>query len=118
LINKKSIFVGLVNSSFHRASPLKKLKNWSNTAKARTLGSTQGDAIRNITGSLAAYLRMSFGKGVFSTPSGTAVNNVGMSGNVYLEDQNQTATFDASRVVPTSSENRTVNVAYPPRIHV
>lgn len=74
----------------------------------RGFGSSQGDAIRNITGSLvSALLDSAVGNGAFSNtypssqPSGggTAVN------------YKMSVTFDASRVVPTANENRPRNVA-------
>lgn len=78
----------------------------------RTVGSTQGDAIRNITGELWAkagyYIGFDGAKtgaffGKTTTPSGIAQSTGGYVGS--------SAGFDASRVVPTALENRPHNIA-------
>lgn len=71
------------------------------------LGVTQGDAIRNIRGTIAGYnggIRAMDGAFVqgWSEYATSAGNNFNIPSGVY---------FDASRVVPTSEENRPVNVA-------
>lgn len=71
------------------------------------LGVAQGDAIRNITGSLAGAIRSNY-----STSSGVFRHTT--TGNYapdYDTDPVGTLTFDASRMVPTANENRPVNVA-------
>ena len=75
----------------------------------RTLLSAQGDAIRNITGSLNGVVNYQSGisAGAFTNPSsGSSVNlTTGQSG---VGNPN----FDASRVVPTANENRPRNIAF------
>ncbi|MGT5500826.1 phage tail protein [Escherichia coli] len=85
----------------------------------RGILSAQGDAIRNITGTFgnaqtATNAAISFvtTEGVFTTQSKTR-NTIGGTSiipetpnNPYLVD------FDASRVVPTASENRPRNIAF------
>ncbi|MDU1876799.1 hypothetical protein [Citrobacter sp.] len=76
----------------------------------RTLLSAQGDAIRNITGNVGVYTDglLTYASGAFSLgPASTNKNNPisGSGANAY-------ATFDASKVVPTASENRSRNVAF------
>jgi hypothetical protein len=84
------------------------------------MGSTQGDAIRNIL----AKTKYGIANGWQEYPD-TEIGAFDMpimgQYNTYPGATYQTLrgiVFDASRVVPTSSENRTVNTAYPPRIHV
>lgn len=76
----------------------------------RALLSIQGDAIRNITGKVGVYSDglLTYASGVFSLgPSSSNKNNpiAGSGANAY-------ATFDASKVVPTASENRPRNIAF------
>lgn len=71
----------------------------------RNLGSTQGDAIRNITGSGIASGGYANARGAFYKSSG--YNPQDFNGS----EQHYTANFDASRVVPTANENRPVNLA-------
>ncbi len=71
------------------------------------LGTTQGDAIRNITGSLAGAIRSNY-----STSSGAfAHTTTGNYAPDYDRDPVGTLTFDASRQVPTANENRPINTA-------
>ncbi|MDX5547906.1 phage tail protein [Escherichia coli] len=76
----------------------------------RALLSIQGDAIRNITGNVGVYSDglLTYASGVFSLgPSSSNKNNpiAGSGANAY-------ATFDASKVVPTATENRPRNIAF------
>lgn len=86
---------------------------------AAALGTTQGDAIRNITGSFAEILYQ-HGTGGISGPSclqcfytndNAHSNKQGTSYETLLSDTGDFIGFDASRVVPTAAENRPVNVA-------
>ena len=70
----------------------------------RTLGSFQSDAIRNITGFISAGWMN--GNGVFAPD-----RFVGASGDGRGWPASDSCTFDASRVVPTASENRMKNIA-------
>ncbi len=67
----------------------------------------QGDAIRNITGQVATTGILGVGgTGSFysSTSTNRASTEAGYYGNAYLN-------FDASLIIPTSNENRPVNIA-------
>ena len=70
----------------------------------RTFGSAQGDAIRNITGTLDAS-KPPVASGVFTVAGGYSGGADGGQNTVSRY------TFDASNVVPTASENRPRNVA-------
>lgn len=75
----------------------------------RALGSVQGDAIRNITGSLGWVKNRLFSvaNGVFE-----GINNEGVGQAVDATGSSikySNANFDASRVVPTAPENRPKN---------
>jgi hypothetical protein len=75
----------------------------------RLIGSPQGDAIRNITGGLSN----TYDSGGFQSPSGAFA----VSGTGHIRSSGEypvgaaTASFDASRVVPTAPENRMVNIS-------
>ncbi len=78
----------------------------------RALLSTQGDAIRNITGGVSTGAAQfdGFGGAFFESgqrisyvASGTTTNNLGASDDF---------SFDASRIVPTANENRPRNIAF------
>lgn len=70
----------------------------------RTFGSTEGDAIRNITGNLASTVEWVGGSGAFRSTNARPGLGAGGYG-LYDKD------FDASRVVPTAEDNRPRNVA-------
>ncbi|WP_226019844.1 phage tail-collar fiber domain-containing protein [Serratia symbiotica] len=75
----------------------------------RTLLSSQGDAIRNITGSVTdiRFNVSAASSGVFAnTTNGPASEDAAGGGSA------RNISFDASRVVPTASENRPRNVAF------
>lgn len=83
----------------------------------RTLLSAQGDAIRNIIGSvnggtITSTEGMLFrsAEGVFQL-TGTA-GTYPAKASTSTNDRQPSATFDASRVVPTASENRPRNIAF------
>ncbi|EIS3583320.1 tail fiber protein [Escherichia coli] len=76
----------------------------------RTLLSSQGDAIRNITGNVGVYSDglLTYASGVFSLgPSSSNKQNPVAGTGAYAY-----ATFDASKVVPTANENRPRNIAF------
>lgn len=97
-----------------RGEFLRVLDNGRGVDVGRVYGSAQGDAIRNITGSVAAFYRAGavtplgvLAAGQYSaTPAvqGTAGANPG---------DNASINFDASRQVPTATENRPRNVPLP-----
>jgi len=88
----------------------------ADTANARTLGSRQSDALQNITGSFQQALfdgTNGLGGGAFSVSNNNGASYVsGASGNMRKVD------FDASNVARASTETRSTNVAFHPRIHV
>lgn len=74
------------------------------------LGLTQGDAIRNITGTLSAYHQAQYqirSSGAF----GHTYLNYGESGSSRSHPETALYHFDASRQVPTANENRPINTA-------
>ena len=76
----------------------------------RTLGSAQGDAIRNITG----YFNPKSGAGADGNATGAFYNGGPTFGNALASSGGYTGysvNLDASRVVPVASENRPRNVA-------
>ncbi|QTM02061.1 phage tail protein [Mannheimia sp. ZY171111] len=89
-----------------RGEFLRGLDDGRNVDAGRRLGSTQGDAIRNITGEVWAGIEETQGNGV----GAFRIKNFGRRGGSgsHWDDG---FTFDASRVVPTADENRPRNVA-------
>ena len=81
---------------------------------SRGVASYQGDAIRNITGSIETTKANGTGLGVFSSSTnGTVGASTDTTGSVKFYAR---AIFDASLVVPTASENRPKNIAVLPLI--
>lgn len=80
----------------------------------RTIGSVQGDAIRNITGNLPTYIQGDSAKGVFSKTKGANQRYTGHAD--YPAKYTGNLIFDASDSVPTAEENRPVNIAFLPVI--
>lgn len=82
----------------------------------RGIGTAQGDAIRDITGTLVSLFTFN---DVFNTGYATgaiSVSNIGfvdsnISGGSGTQDHSFNMAFDASNVVPTASENRPRNIA-------
>lgn len=83
------------------------IRGWDNDRgidAGRALGSAQGDAIRNISGDFIAS-DDNGATGVFLvTDTGVGTESGGTAAS-------KTVNFDASRVVPTASENRPRNIA-------
>jgi hypothetical protein len=81
------------------------------------LGEVQGDAIRNVTGTLTpAYEDWTFNESsIYWEVGAFYATRVGNSIHNEAEDSSGYAgvafNFDASRVVPTANENRPVNAA-------
>ena len=76
----------------------------------REILSAQGDAIRNITGSLGFR-----SDGLFTVASGVfslGPEGIGSAAMNNLENASSTANFDASTFVPTASENRPRSIAF------
>ena len=73
----------------------------------RTLGSFQSDAIRNITGTFGLWKGIGNVGGVFANTGHTWDCNSKNGGG----DPGYNISFDASRSVPTASENRMKNIA-------
>ena len=76
---------------------------------AAALGTTQGDAIRNITGSISGNGLI----GGHNDVSGALgfYTKFGNGAVVQSNYSNDTITFNASKVVPTANENRPLNMA-------
>lgn len=82
---------------------------WRPDQTTRLAGSKETDAIRNITGSFVGFSYRTYGAyGAFyiGASVGNDSNGTGGSADNYT-------VFDASRVVPTATENRPVNYAQP-----
>ena len=100
-----------------RGEFLRCLDDGRNSDRGRRLGSAQGDAIRNITGKLDGSAMGSGnqvleGKMIASGAIGTTYQQRQWSGDQGgWGEQSVSFDFDASRVVPTASENRPRNVA-------
>ncbi|WP_234116751.1 phage tail protein [Citrobacter freundii] len=84
----------------------------------RDLLSSQSDAIRNIIGTIGNGGFDPYGiffagltTGVFTNINRTTLNYVQPNGNA-VTDRSDCVRFDASRVVPTASENRPRNIAF------
>lgn len=84
----------------------------------RTLLSSQGDAIRNITGTIGNGNADSYGifyagltSGVFKNTGNTTFNQLAPN-TATVTDRSRNVTFDASNQVPTASENRPRNIAF------
>ncbi|HEB1544194.1 TPA: phage tail protein [Escherichia albertii] len=84
----------------------------------RGLLSPQSDAIRNITGTIGNGGSDPYGiflarrtDGAFTNNNRTTLNYVQPNGDA-VTDRSDTVRFDASRVVPTASENRPRNIAF------
>lgn len=95
-----------------RAKFIRGVDNGRGIDTGRMILTEQGDAIRNITGTFSGY-----------TSSNTALRTSGaftcdyatLIGPAQVDNSNEggnTTTFDASRVVPTASENRPSNIAF------
>ena len=89
----------------------------------RTIGSTQEDAIRNITGAFGFFgAGKSQGwatklEGAFGYIQDTTTQNVvSMASTGTSNNTTKQWTFDASKSVPTAAENRPVNIAFMPVI--
>ena len=87
----------------------------------RSLLSSQGDTIRNITGFInevkgtidTATFRLQTGTGAFALASQAKRNIYNNLGTYETKNNPYTGfSFDASRVVPTASENRPRNIAF------
>lgn len=100
-----------------RGEFLRGLDDGRNIDRGRRLGTSQGDAIRNITGKLDGSAMGSGnqvleGKMIASGAIGTTYQQRQWSGDQGgWGEQSVSFDFDASRVVPTASENRPRNVA-------
>jgi microcystin-dependent protein len=73
----------------------------------RVFGSFQGDAIRNITGTLGWHVWASTATGVFANSGGERRAGTAVDDRAGLYDVD----MDISRQVPTANENRPRNIA-------
>jgi hypothetical protein len=99
-----------------RAEFLRVLDESRGVDTGRTAGSSQGDAIRNITASASAlYIAGSSTTGAMTMAAyGSSPAKIGVIGGD--PGNNSTLTFNASLVVPTAAENRPRSIANPGRI--
>ena len=81
------------------------------THQSGAMGELQGDAIRNITGSYTGYEFGATDGGWQFDGALYATNDSGYRGNENSEDRAIRLRLDASRTVPTASENRPINIA-------
>ena len=89
------------------------IRGWDNGRgidAGRLIGSWQGDAIRNITGTFGGYTANNWDRrsGAFTSDLGTFAGPQSVDN---LNEGQNTTTFDASKVVPTANENRPRNVS-------
>ncbi|MNV13478.1 hypothetical protein D3C71_1041170 [compost metagenome] len=117
-----------VNATQFRAPDLRNMfRRFSgtdaDTANARTLGSREADAMQKITGRIQARSAISAtgaiigASGAFAAhlkTEGTNSAPVALDANITNGDA---VSFDTSRVARTSTETRSANSAYHPRIH-
>lgn len=96
----------------------------ADTANARPIGSRQRDALQQISGQMQLRPDDTSGAPILNTPSGpfNIVVAGGSGGAARMVSNASPLTqnligFDASRVARTSSETRSLNTAYHPRIH-
>ena len=88
-----------------------------NAAGSLTVGTQQGDAIRNIKGSLEAlygsyrYTLYTKAEGAFTTDSDDGVNTTFKSSNDDHSNRQKRVVFDASRSVPVADEVRPKAIA-------
>lgn len=76
---------------------------------AGALGTKQGDAIRNITGTFATtFAYGDVQTGVFTS---STAKNTGVSTYAGTHERAVTLNFNANSVVPTANENRPVNMS-------
>lgn len=108
LINKN-----VINIADLRAEFLRGLDDGRGADFGREIGSEQGDAIRNIVGQSEVFHVQTLGNRYGSDGAIQTVRSgvVGGAVNAGASDNMSSIRFDASRVVPTSSENRPRNVA-------
>lgn len=76
---------------------------------SETLGTVQGDAIRNITGRGMVHVSRAAASEIVS--GAIAHDNGNARGVGDSDNDNPIGTFNASLVVPTAPENRPVNMA-------
>lgn len=81
------------------------------SANARMLGTSQGDAMQNITGSVGLNMNQADPSGAFYLAPGPSGSQTGVNGATSVQ-------FDASRVARTSVENRGQNTAFHPIINI
>ena len=85
----------------------------------RRIGSTQGDAIRNIIGSFVAGVPIGHSKyatGAFLGSGGTDAGN--MLTGTYASLTTYGYSINVSKVVPTADENRPSNIGFTPAIYL
>lgn len=96
----------------HLPSPGSAFRRSHDPAGARNLGTHQGDAIRNITGSFGPNATNN--SAAAQSANGAFALGGGTEGRAASDGTSRTYSFDASRVVPTAAENRPENITFYP----
>gem|GEM_PF-4362865 len=89
------------------------IRGWDNGRKVdtdRVLLSAQGDAIRNMTGSIPCVAPFGFEQHVSGVLHGTVIAKGG--GSSEIMDNGYGIAFNAALAVPTAAENRPRNIAF------
>lgn len=96
-----------------RAEFIRGLDDGRGVDTGRMVGSAQGDAIRNITGSFEASLiyQNDVSTGVFHSNNNNTVRTNAPAATWKENSRTEGIWFDADRVVPTANENRPRNIA-------
>ncbi|SAI74556.1 tail fiber protein [Bordetella ansorpii] len=89
----------------------------ADTANARTLGSRQSDAMQRLNGGLGWVGRTATSQSASGVFSDSPFNTVPV-GNSGTVGGSSSITFDSAFTARSSSETRSLNAAYAPRIHV
>lgn len=107
LPNYQGMFLRGQGSQDHKKNNGSEVGKTTTTHKSGNLGVVQGDAIRNITGSILGSGSVEEG----AKASGAFYISGLYSGSAGGANEDNGFAFSASRVVPTATENRPVNIA-------
>lgn len=88
-----------------------RFRGWT-SGLSRAAGSTQGDAMRRITGLIGQFRWPTLITGSLLAQSGTGSGATAVTEDSVIKTSG-TLTFDSGNVVTTATENRPVNVALP-----
>lgn len=107
--------ISLDGLTVHLPSPGSAFRRPHDLGGSRAIGDYQGDAIRNIVGSLGSvFIRANAGNDQTGAFAKTPLADQELTGSAVAAGTKTSVLFDASLVVPTDSENRPENItAYP-----